>query len=93
MRKSKDSYAIVEGSGEFPYDMLRYDNCTPARERDSYEMVTPDWVAGRRRLIVRRQDGLKWTPNRWNSFGWQVMRTGAQYEIERELGKLPELTQ
>lgn len=35
MANNKVAYAKVMGSGEFPLDMLRYDNCCPATEKDS----------------------------------------------------------
>ena len=35
MSNNKVVYAKVMGSGEFPLDMLRYDSCCPATEKDS----------------------------------------------------------
>jgi hypothetical protein len=58
---------VVEGSGAFPVDMLRYDRCTPCDAEDV------DWcfaVEGKRSaMMVSTQHP---TVERWNSFGWSV---------------------
>lgn len=68
----------VEGSGEFPYDMLRYDMCWPATEMyDSAQLSTRK---NERRKVTLR--GLRSpTDGRWRSFGWTVLR-------EREVARL-----
>lgn len=57
---------VVEGDGDFPIDMLRFDLCWPATERDA--MVVG--YRGKRTVMIR---GLKVpTEGRWASFGWTV---------------------
>jgi hypothetical protein len=62
----------VRGRGQFPVDMLRYDNCVA---------VQPTLMEGReeRTLRLRRfsKDGSKATEGRWSSFGWHVMLDSA----------------
>lgn len=70
---------IVEGTGPFPVDMLRYDRAVPALSADADEIersyVNPRGPARRIKL-------LKFTPRggiplptrgRWESFGWRVV--------------------
>lgn len=60
----------VRGAGEFPFDMLRYDECYPKTGDDVASML-----ASRRRevtLITHRRFGP--TSNRWASFMWSVTR-------------------
>jgi len=67
---------VVEGRGEFPVDMLRYDQCYPADESQARqllrlreqptEMVTV--------MLIHRSDTKYWKPTegRWQSFLWRV---------------------
>ena len=62
----------VEGSGEFPIDMLRRDECFPNGEQDSYRIQE---MRDRRTIyLIRTTDNRFWTPTggRWESFGWKV---------------------
>jgi len=71
-RKHVLEWAVVTGSGSFPFDMLRYDACFPAFEAqislfEKYSNIK------RRSIVVGRwrcQPG-EWTPERWRSFTWQ----------------------
>ena len=58
---------VVEGSGLFPFDMLRYDSCA----------LNHGDLAGRdlRKVTLRRftKDGKRATHGRWISFGWIVI--------------------
>lgn len=68
-------YAIIQGRGEFPFDMLRYDSCYPNSERDSSLMA--DTVRsyksdGRWSVCVRSASENKWTVGRWESFGCKI---------------------
>ena len=76
---------VVEGVGQFPVDMLRYDQAVPWSEVDSGKIAT-DWgsrealeprqVAVLRHVSVPkpRPGGLGWpTVERWRSFGWRVL--------------------
>lgn len=61
---------VVEGRGEFPLDMLRYDRCWPASIDDTLRIP-------RDHLAIDRQIGLAGlkvpTAARWASFGWKVV--------------------
>lgn len=63
----------VEGAGEFPIDMLRYDYCWPKQSKDS----TAINASFQRQPHVRRQVTLATngyvTTERWESFGWKVV--------------------
>lgn len=62
----------VVGSGEFPFDMLRYDHAWPASESQARLMSSSIHVpAGPRRIEMRGLTGP--TPARWASFGWKVV--------------------
>lgn len=79
----------VEGRGDFPLDMLRYDQCWPA---DSAAVTAIETTYGseleRHGSTVAQQPGLRRirlrkvsgsgigpTEGRWNSFGWRVVET------------------
>lgn len=75
----------VEGHTPFPIDMLRYDSCFPAHEKDSHliirtldETITPPLGPEPYRVEVstlrdHRTHAMILTPARWKSFGWRVM--------------------
>jgi hypothetical protein len=68
----------VEGVGEFPIDMLRYDQCWPitpldaAKIADSYQSVNTKGYA--RRRVALCSANHKITPERWASCGWRVVQ-------------------
>lgn len=63
---------------EFPIEMLRYDSCIPATERDAHAIAAS--ISGARRgppinlIRVSRTDALP-SEGRWASFGWSVSET------------------
>lgn len=68
----------VEGVGHFPTDMLRYDGCYPASERDS-GLIDNYTHQGKRVVTLRMVD---FNPNgptvaRWKSFTWNVLEVEA----------------
>lgn len=71
-------YAVVEGSGAFPVDMLRRDRCVPVNF--SITEDTPCYEAkpefNESRLIVAQvgcsMHDDRWTFDRWESFSWKV---------------------
>jgi hypothetical protein len=69
-----EKFVVVEGSGEFPIDMLRYDSAFPMTEQDSGIAANQ---RGRRRiaLILRGVNDLGPTSPRWQSFTWTVLGT------------------
>ena len=67
----------VTGTGEFPFDMLRYDRCFPEDSESAGAMNTPlmrDY--SKPRSVTLRRDNVskntRPTRDRWSSFGWTV---------------------
>lgn len=67
MNKTEQITFRVEGAGDFPLDMLRYDRCFPAAGVD-VETIRAD---GARRVTLLSDRHP--TPARWDSFGWRVV--------------------
>ena len=69
--------ALITWTGHFPMDMLRYDGCCPATERDSAMMTVflPETHMSRtarvRKIADNRIDGF--TEARWVSFGCKII--------------------
>ena len=82
-------FLVVEGRGQFPVDMLRYDSAFPYREEDS-SRVQPH-VGERRRVVLCRRgvNESSGSSARWSSFGWTVVRAttdaGEAVQAAREL--------
>ena len=70
--KTRGSVASVKSPLPFPTDMLRYDRCYPATERDAIALAhiiqsnTGGWV------LKLAKVGKDWTTERWASFGCMV---------------------
>jgi hypothetical protein len=81
--KVYERFFVVEGSGSFPLDMLRYDSACPATEEDS--AIAQQHTERRRvALVSRRVNDNFPTEARWRSFGWNVVGTYPErYEAER----------
>jgi hypothetical protein len=65
----------VAGRGEFPIDMLRYDQCWPAdgnAASDILHSLRPGPLE--RREIKLRSAARQITPDRWSSFLWTVIK-------------------
>lgn len=69
----------VRGSGEFPFDMLRYDACHPRHENEARGLgrtyVRGDAPVERHEVELESCGRpLHWEPTaaRWQSFGWTV---------------------
>jgi hypothetical protein len=78
MAKQKRIQFTVEGSGAFPFDMLRYDQAFPARESpDSYLIglnnLAGDEYFGARQVTLLSDCPHAPTINRWKSFNWRVV--------------------
>lgn len=58
----------VEGAGQFPIDMLRYDACWPSTQQD---VAAIERIGTRRRIQLRGITAP--TAARWKSFGWAVL--------------------
>ena len=70
-------YYTVEGTTDFPVDMLRYDAAWPTQECGNttcYNILTPEPLE---KKLEPRQVSLasrkKPTDARWNSFSWRVL--------------------
>lgn len=66
----------VEGSFQFPVDMLRYDYCFPDSEADSAAIANEEHSREPRRVrVVQVTDSKRpmFTPARWESFGWKIL--------------------
>ena len=66
-------YRLITGKGDFPVDMLRYDNCFPATEADSYAIAKTFGSYGEWEICVKKQTPAygkvrNWTDGRWASF-------------------------
>jgi hypothetical protein len=59
----------VVGSGYFPYDMLRYDRCWPAKESEAPKLNGRMKVNDRIEMTGYSEP----TVGRWQSFGWTVI--------------------
>lgn len=66
-------YFLVQGSGAFFFDMLRYDACWPAEESESSKLYG-DHLAPFRQIIMAT-DNHHLTPLRWASRGWSMSHT------------------
>lgn len=71
----------VAGSGDFAFDMLRYDTCVPATEKDAYHLGRVDSrhdESDQRRRVTLVRYAETWgraepTFDRWRSQGWIVV--------------------
>jgi hypothetical protein len=73
-KKHDFEYAVVTGTGMFPFDMLRYDGCSPAFETQAHLLEELHSYDLEVRFIVLKRFNCQmsqWTPDRWASFGWQ----------------------
>lgn len=72
----------VEGSGTFPYDMLRYDRCWPSTEaHDSGLPYTPPHGGSLDKKRITLTGLGEPTQGRWESFGWRVVETGHTFPV------------
>lgn len=80
----------------FPIDMMRYDNCTPHSETDSYVIANThanhvrmgreqSWVVAIDQFFPADRIYPKLTQGRWESFGWTAC---TNEEIERYLAHI-----
>jgi hypothetical protein len=60
---------VVEGRGEFPFDMLRHSMAHPASSADASRMAD----CGKRRVALVGATARHITPARWASFGWSIV--------------------
>lgn len=71
----------VEGAGDFPYDMLRYDAAFPWRETDA-ALLYPSHRE--KRVVTVGKFHTDKTPQiskpRWRSFGWRVIDSSVTTE-------------
>lgn len=65
----------VEGRGNFPTDMLRYDQCWPYQSLDAAAIDEP---RERRRVVLQSCSATLPTSARWESYTWRVIGIGEQ---------------
>lgn len=58
----------VQGTGPFPLDMLRFDECWPVADEDVRALEGLHFQLA----IIRMRSHRGPTTGRWNSFGWRV---------------------
>jgi hypothetical protein len=61
----------VMGTGPFPVDMLRYDECFPSGPDDAAAIIGEK--RRKVRLVTQRYTGP--TAGRWDSFNWPIVWT------------------
>jgi len=76
--KTKRTRFVVEGSGAFPFDMLRYDHAWPDKEgSDSYQLGLTyehgDAYFAKRRVALITDSTFAPNVERWKSFNWRVV--------------------
>jgi len=64
------AFAVVAGSGEFPFDMLRYDHCYPLDCTDAEQLAEDKFDY---RFVIVARDGGEFHPERWKSFTWRLV--------------------
>lgn len=70
----------VRGRGLFPFDMLRHDRCTPARQEDSGAIERTTHRGSGYHTVTLRGRNAPNTP-RWESFGWKVEAQTTSREV------------
>ena len=69
-------YAVVQGIGSFPVDMLRREGAVPLNfDPDTKEF---DRSFGTEEFMICKVSELRepnWNEDRWDTFGWQVFET------------------
>ena len=82
-RKFYEVYLVVEGNGEFPVDMLRYDSAFPAQECDTSAIGRHET---RRVVLCRRSVNQEpGTPDRWRSFTWKIIHAATELFEARDV--------
>ena len=72
-------YSIsVKGVVNFPIDMLRYDSCWPVSQDDAAQITASFGHRHDENQPVRLNSYQKPTPERWKSFGWNVLDVSKQ---------------
>jgi len=68
---------VVEGSGSFPLDMLRYDRCIPSYEIEIHKLKdAPPAYRDKTQVCLTHISFAKQSQisvERWKSFGWNVI--------------------
>lgn len=76
MAKSTRRSFVVVGSGIFPFDMLRYDQCWPKSESPDSSAIAVgmygESALGLRRVTLVTDNPHAPTMGRWESFTWKV---------------------
>jgi hypothetical protein len=85
--RNKRTYYVVEGSGSFPCDMLRYDHAWPhseAHDSHAIEQAAFSEPKGMRRIMLATDTASGPNRDRWKSFTWRVVAVGSDpYALEQ----------
>lgn len=69
----KLKFFTVAGRGQFPFDMLRYDQCWPVGSDDTVNLDAPETAEEYKKIRqVKLATFGNHTPARWSSFGWSA---------------------
>lgn len=76
-RSKQPRYFTVTGSGDFPFDMLRYDECWPYQSEDAVSVGSTPQISGgahfkRRSVRLMTNNPHAPTAGRWSSFTWKA---------------------
>jgi hypothetical protein len=84
MSELKRTFAVIVGKGEIPCDMLRYDCAFPDSSDDAYHMQhsSGDDRDTMRVFMLATYVG-RFTPARWQSFGWSCREFKNHYEASQ----------
>lgn len=75
--KKLEYISVVRGTGRFPYDMLRYDECAIHPDDITTAAIEDELSVFEVRIIHLGHKGL--TERRWLSFGWHIKNTKRNY--------------
>lgn len=76
-RKIIGHHFTVEGSGVFPFDMLRYDQCYPFDSESVAQLDPARPLREPRQVTLVKSVQYPPTEARWQSFGWRIITASA----------------
>lgn len=72
--RTSERMFLVEGDGPFPIDMLRHEQCWPAKRQDAVAIATePRSGASYRQVVLATHNNRAPLFCRWRSKGWLVI--------------------
>ena len=76
---------VVEGRGEFPFDMLRHSSACPVTTEDALKLGGTE----KRRIAVRAAQLRYVSRERWASFDWPVVDGFDEHGLPTSVDRLP----